>query len=371
MQIDDNTNTNEQQNANAEVTSTDLGGENKVDDVFEKHINIAIEAQDGKAETPSGEAEGKESSAAGATGAAGGTGSGTDSTTQQSANKEGKKEGDGSPVRPRDLTLPDGTVVKGGAERRFYEQLQTSRARVQEMERTNQNLQQQLNQARQQVAQTEQSVQAVNGLQPQELAIAARMFRDIQSNPVGAVQKLLAELTAKGYKIDGIATGVDAAAIERIIDQRLGASLQTRQGPTDAEIEAEAHAEANQFFAKYPDARQHEHLIAKVMHDNPSVDLNTAYFSLRDSFAERGFDWSQPLEPQLQARASEQQNNQQQNNGTQQSVQQNGTQQPGLPSSRPATPASTTSANQTTVAHESTSMDDIIRESMREAGLKA
>lgn len=329
---------------------------------IEKNINIAIEAQDGKAETPSGEEAEKEQSGDGK--APTGQDSavrGKDAVAQPKPDPKGK-EAEGSARGPKDLTLADGTVVKGGPERRWYEQMRVARDRASLVESQLSQAQEQLRQSQQKYQTLEATVQQVQGMPPRELGIAATIFRDLQRDPVSTLQKLLAEATSKGYNIEGIATGVDAAAIERIIEAKLGSSLTAQQGPTDAQIEAEAQQEANAFFVQFPDAKLHESLIARVLHDNPSVDLHTAYFGLRENFANRGFDWSRPLEEQLASSGvNEQQQGQQPNaNGA----------SPGLPNGRPAHVPSNDAGGHGVIAHESTSQDDIIKQAMRENGLQ-
>ncbi len=49
-----------------------------------------------------------------------------------------------------------------------------------------------------------ETVQSVNGMEPQQVALGSRIMKDLQSDPVGTVKKLLAELVANGHTIEGI-----------------------------------------------------------------------------------------------------------------------------------------------------------------------
>jgi hypothetical protein len=374
---DGNTNTdtgNNQTDGTETVTGADITNQQQVDNI-EKHINLALEAQDGPAvkdgeattQQPGATTPGKEQAAAGQ----GGASSGSNGTAQQQPAKGGKKEEE-SGRGPQDLVLkgqgPNGTdvVIKGGAERRFYEQARVAREQVTHVTGERDRLRTELTNAQQRLQQMEQTVQSVNGAPPQQVATGVRLVQDLQRDPVGTLTKLLAEATAKGYKVDGIGSQVDTAAVQRMLDERLGSTMATQE-PTDDELRAEAVREANTFFSQFPDALPHDKLIASVMRDNPGVDLHTAYFGLKSQFADRGFDWSRPLDEQLAERATAS-GTQQQQTDTQTSGQQT-TVQPGLPSSRPAVPAAAQVDKGAQVAHEATSMDDIIRSSMRDAGL--
>lgn len=363
-------NTNTQNDAASGEVSIDLGsgGDNIPDDIG-KHIDAAIEAQDGKATTtPPAADKGAEASAAKPTAGADSTSGAKDAAAQQPANKEAAK--DGSEARgPKDLVIKgangEDIVIKGGAERRFYEQLRTTRDRLGLVESQLTASQQNEQRLRAELNTMQQTVQTVQGMRPDEMALAARIFRDFQSDPVGTLKKMLADAVAAGYKVEQIGVGVDAAAIERIIEAKLGSTL-TAQGPTDAQIVAEAQAEANQFFGRFPDAKLHEPILVKIMQDHPGVDVYTAYFNLRGAFTERGLDWDRPLDVQLQEQLAAKDAQQQQVQQTQQTQ----NDQPGMPGGRPAHVPSQEADKLGTVAHESTSKDDIIRDAMREAGIQ-
>lgn len=367
----DNSNAQNDGSSHIEVGSNDLTNNTDVSP-FEKHINIALEAQDGPQDKNATDTQGRAKDQAAATEGAGGpkkdassgAGSGSNNTPQQQPTNTNQQQGAGT---PKDLTLSDGTVIKGGAERRFYEKAQIASQRADVAARERDDAIRERDEARQQLQTMQQTVQQTQGLAPQELASATRLFRDLRTDPSGTLKKLLAEAVASGYTIEGIQTGLDAAAMERLLENRLG-TTNAQQGPTEEEIVAAATREAEQFFSQFPDARPHDELIAKVMRDHPGVDLRTAYFELKTQFVERGFDWSRPLAEQLVERANAgNQQQQQQSQATQpQQQQQSG---PGLPASRPSVPNAANTKDIAAVAHESDDMEAIIRSSMRDAGL--
>ena len=104
----------------------------EVQDNIEKNIDIAIEAQDGAPETPTTPTEGEQEASTEQQPKDRPSGDG-DRSAQPKPPKEGKETP--SAPSPKDLRLQDGTVVKGGAERRFYEQREIARAQLQTRER--------------------------------------------------------------------------------------------------------------------------------------------------------------------------------------------------------------------------------------------
>src|SRR6186713_3167128 len=254
-----------------------MPGENEVTDNIERNIDIAIEAQDGKAPetTPTEVKEGETGTEQQPKDS---EGSVSDGGTQQKPKQEGTPQAP-SAHSPKDLRLGDGTIVKGGAERRFYEQREVARAQLQTREQELTATRNQLAQVQNQLETVQASVQALHGIEPQQLALGARIITDLQRDPQGTLKKLLAEAAAQGYSIDGISSGVDMAAIQRMIDERLPQQDNTEY-QSEEDIIQEAEAEANAFFGKHPDARPHDKLLANVLRDHPGLTLEDAYFQV-------------------------------------------------------------------------------------------
>jgi hypothetical protein len=113
------------------------------DPILSKHLDIAIEAQDGpkaKKDTEQGAKKPTADKTKGSKAAkTDSTSDKKDATAQPKPDKEGK-EAKGNTRGPKDLVLkgqgPDGTdlVIKGGLNARFYEQLQTARQQTQHLD---------------------------------------------------------------------------------------------------------------------------------------------------------------------------------------------------------------------------------------------
>lgn len=255
-----------------------------------------------------------------------------------------------------DLTLRDGTVIKAGPERRWFEQAQIAKQQLADKNNHANQVQQNYERLKEQHSQLQSTVQNLHGADPQQVSIGLNIVRDLQRDPVGTMRKLLTEVISQGYTIEGIAMGIDKEVINRLTAMQPNAQVQ--QGPTEEEINTEVAQEVNQFFSRYPDARPHETTIVKIMRDHPQLSLSEAYFELRTAYANRGYDFSVPLEQiaALEAQTAQQPNAQQQQAG------------PGMVNGRPQVPASK-AAGETVIAHESTDMGDIVKAAMRESGL--
>lgn len=346
----------------ATTVDTQVDAGDGIDKNISKHLDIAIEAQDGKPEAKTDAkveddktAETKEGEAKQPTDSQGATG---DATVKPDPAKEASEAGR-TLARAKDLTLKDGTVVRGGAERRFYEQRETARQEAAHLRQQLDNAQRELKNISTERDTIKQSVENLRGVDPKSLEIGARIVTDLQRDPVGTLKKLLAETVAQGYSIDDIGAGVDAAALRRMIDERLPA--QTATGPTEEELQREALAEAEQFFSRYPDARPHDALIAQVMRDHPGVDTHTAYFQLKSAFAEKGFDWSLSLEDNLKAASGPITDNTKAQDDKKKDL--------AMPQSRGGADEDFKLTNGSGVVHEDTDTADIVKAAMRESGI--
>lgn len=347
---------NTENNTNSEATPQD---------VIDKHLDIAIEAQDGPQDT---------------TNTASSTESNETQNTetgkqQQPENREGSTSNDKPQPqsgqegqRPshhgsRDLTLKDGTVVRGGAERRFYEQREAARQQLGVVEQRFSSLQRDHDELQRRYEAMEASVKALHGMDPQNVQVGATIVTDLQRDPVGTVNKLLAEIKAKGYNVEGIGAGVDMAAIQRMIDERLPKQNTETNDPN--KIAADAQAEAATFFQQFPDAQPHDRLIAAVLRDHPNLSLQDAYFQLKNAFIEKGYDWGLTLEANLQANGQ----SSTEQNGTGGNLNSNGNRAPLPNGGGNANAGDDLVPTRTTLAHESEDTADIVRAAMRESGL--
>ena len=227
----------------------------------------------------------------------------------------GKKPGDKTEEKkvtgnPNDLTLPDGSVVKAGAERRHYETAQLAKQNERAVRNDLTREQTAHNELKTKYNSVVETVKQIGLEDPAAVSSAVRLYKDLSSDPIGTMTKLLAELKAKGHTFDGIGSAVDTAAITSLIDARLPAKVESTeelQHKTNSEIDHEV----NQFLEDFPDAiTQEVHiaaLIDRAAAQGQVLPLRDAYTMLRNQVIKDGLDWSKPLGPQIEARKATQQ----------------------------------------------------------------
>jgi len=152
-------------------------------------------------------------------------------------------------------------------------------------------------------------------LQPNEVPGAVRLYSALKTNPVGTLKQLLVEAKANGHTVDGIGEGVDTAAINRLLDQRLKPFEQNRNEQTQQPQSLEPRTvdtDADLFYQTYPDASIHDAIFGQMIEKNIAdvragkaqrVMGNTElYFTLKEAAIAQGYDFSKPLQPQIDAR---------------------------------------------------------------------
>lgn len=284
----------------------------------------------------------------------------SNSSGTNAGGKQGKEVKGPEPSGPKDLTLTDGTVIKSGPERRWYENMQIARQQADATRLTLSQRDQEITTLKAAAVAHEQAVQAMGATSPQNATTALRLYGDLQRDPLGTTTKLLAELKAAGHNVEGIGGAVDTLAIGQMITrqaQQGGEQQQSRVTP--AQVAESARVETGQFFARYPDAVQHDSVLADIITKHPNVSLDDAYFQLKHAVVNQGFDWSQPLAAQVQARQAA---------ATAAAGQQQGGKVALMVNGRVATAAAGDINPITNVNPDGETFEDIIRASMRETG---
>ena len=254
---------------------------------------------------------------------------------------------------PQDLVDREGNVIaKGGKERRFYEQLQVNK--------------QQNAALNQQVQQLQGQLDAVNNagtlgtqydLSPEELTTGAQLVKSFKEDPVNTVKYLLTQAQAAGHNIEDIgAGGADMSAIKQMITEAISPLAAEQQQRVESEQNRQEAVKVYQgFMAKFPDANIHEDSLARLLESDKSLTPEAAYFKLKSFYLEKGLDWNTPLDTHAQ---QEQQRQQTPEVNTQQTLPSGG----NIPAQNVTDTAD--------IADVGTSYDEIIRQSMRDAGLQ-
>ncbi len=268
--------------------------------------------------------------------------------SQQGTDKGGTGEQKGQAGSPQDLVDKDGNLVAtGGKERRFYETAQRERVRADGLTK--------------EVTDLKSQIEAVNkagtvgtqyGLTPEETTTGAQLIAAYKKNPVETIQYMLTQAQAQGHNVDAINSGgIDMAAVKQLLDTSLKPLLDARNEEADTQAtNAKALEIYNDFTAKFPDAAIHESSLARLLKQEPSLSPEAAYWKLRSYYNERKLDWTKSLE-QLQAQVAK----------------------PGEGNTQQALPEGGINAENAVdadrVADINVSLDDIIRDAIKEAGI--
>jgi|TARA_R110000823_G_scaffold188361_1_gene320395 hypothetical protein len=266
------------------------------------------------------------------------------STTEQQEQSRG----------PQDLVDANGNVIAaGGKERRFYETAQREKQRADQVSN-------ELNVVKSQMEAVNNAgtVGTQYGLSPEEVTTGAQLIAAYKNNPVEAIQYMLTQAQSNGHNVDGITSGgTDMQAVKQMLDNALAPILGEQQERVDSQ-EAQDRAETiyNEFNSKYPDSAVHEDSLTRLLQQEPSLNVEAAYYKLQSYYASRGLDWTKSLAQLQQEQESQPQQQQARVNA-----------QPQPPEGGGVTPNLVTDTAQ--VADISTSTDDIIRQAMSEAGI--
>jgi hypothetical protein len=205
---------------------------------------------------------------------------------------------------------------------------------------------------------------------PDDQIAAIRVMADFLRDPVKTLEYLVAKVKSKGYPIpfleQGVSQGMDMAAIQRMIDQKMAPITNAQQQTVrEQQFRQQAERELAGFLNENQDANENLDVLSEMLQAQPNLTIGAAYNKMIRWAHENGLDWTQPLRPQVSALAQGQQPNHQQ--PTQQS-----TRRP-LPGRRSAGTGATPLNGQDTSGqqfNENASWADIIRSAMQESNVR-
>lgn len=244
-------------------------------------------------------------------------------------------------------------IAKAGKERRLWERVQ----RYEHFEVP--QMRQQIEQLTQAAGQREvlNNVPQQLGLTDEETLQGMKLIASYKKDPVSTINYILTEARAAGHNLQGVGQGqVDLAAINQLLDQRLKPLIDDREAE-QRQIQAndQATQQYNDFITRFPDARTHEEVLAKLLAGDPKLSAEAAYYQLKLWVQEKGLNWNQPLQAQVEAMT-------QQGTNTQSVV-------PPLGGGRGGNAPVTDTKQAAAVADADADTADIVREAMREAGM--
>ena len=217
--------------------------------------------------------------------------------------EQGKNKSKGN-NNSQDLLDANGNVIaKAGAERRFYEEnVKLKRDRdifnTQVMPKLRQNYDAMV--ARVKAYDDAMKSMQAGDLTPEDMQTGMNLIRQWKKSPQDTLKFLLTQAKSYGINIDGVG-GVDAGAINQMLDEKLKPFIQERETRIrQQQIEQQSIQQYNEFIQRYPDAEKHTDELAYLLRKNPNMSLDAVYFMLRNHYSTKGYDFNTPLAEILQ-----------------------------------------------------------------------
>lgn len=207
----------------------------------------------------------------------------------------------------QDLVDANGNIIaKAGAERRFYEE-NVKLKRDKEIFNTKvlPTLKENYNNMLAKVQAYDETFKALRAddLTPDDIQTGLELVRQWKKSPADTMKFLLTQAKSYGINVEGVNSGVDAAAINQMLDQKLQPFIQEReQREQERQIQEKAKRTYDDFMSKYPDAINHTDELAYLYKRNPNMSLDAIYYQLRNHYAENGYDFNTPLVEILNSR---------------------------------------------------------------------
>jgi hypothetical protein len=177
-----------------------------------------------------------------------------DSAKKPGTKEDGKGTNPTDDLKPGDIKLTDGTVVRAGAERRHFENARMYRAESIDLKNQLNTSNQKFQTLEGRYNELKSTVAQIGVEDPAQLSSAVRLYKDLARDPKGTVTKLLAELKGMGHTFDGIGGQIDTAAIQQMLDRKLQTSENTgQQQQSPQEADAEIAREVQSFVQQFPE----------------------------------------------------------------------------------------------------------------------
>lgn len=254
----------------------------------------------------------------------------------------------GNIVDPRDGTI----IARAGSERRLFEKNMRADASLGQVQTENKQLKEQI--AHQQFL---DGIPRKYQLNNEEVQTALAMAAVYKQNPIEAARNMVEMVLALGHNVTDIlgkdaGNALEMGAVRQMIDERFQPLTDHAKKAQEAEEQQKnVERQLNEFVTTYEHSDMHLAVLDRMMGDNPDLSPEKAYYELKLFCANKGFDFSKPLKPQLEARVQQARSQQQP------------ARRRGLPNGRQAT-VSQRDVGDTVQADPHQSWADIIKSSM-------
>jgi len=152
-----------------------------------------------------------------------------------------------------------------------------------------------------------------NNLSPQMAQEALQLRAMAERDPIMAVRDVVARVLATGVTMEQLfgtdaVPQINARVITNELDRRLGPlEKQTQARQQQAQIEERAQVQMEQFVQQHPHSETHGVEISNLVQQH-GLSPEKAYYELRSWAERRGFDFTSPLKPQIEAAMQRQRN---------------------------------------------------------------
>ena len=145
-----------------------------------------------------------------------------------------------------------------------------------------------------------------NNLSVQMAREAMQLRALAEKDPIGAVRDIVARVLSTGVTMEQLfgndaVPNINARVITNELDRRLGPlEQQTRAAQQQRQINENAQVMMEEFVQSHPHAETHGVEISNLVAQH-GLTPERAYFELRSWVERRGFDFTSPLRPQIEA----------------------------------------------------------------------
>ena len=261
------------------------------------------EGGDGQLDLPLSHPQGADDAQSGDQGAGERPETGSDRHTPRQKDKDDQLFTDKPRKGPRgELLGKDGQVV---ASTRREKQLAYNLNRAQYAANQASRQMRQMQQHYQQYQALDQ-VMKQNNLSPQMAQEALQLRALAERDPITAVRDVVARVLAAGVTMEQLfgtdaVPQINARVITNELDRRLGPlEKQTQSLQQQAELEERATEQMEQFVQHHPHSETHGVEISNLVQQH-GLSPEKAYYELRSWVERRGFDFTSPLKPQIEA----------------------------------------------------------------------
>lgn len=203
----------------------------------------------------------------------------------------------------------DGKIVaRAGEAARLWQEASRATAQVNNLTRQNAQMTREIESTRAIIAQAKEIAEL-----PQKLGVSREDYNEgitlmskWRANPVEVAREIVARTLTFGYNVSDIlgksaGDALEMKAVTQLVNQVTAPQRQQMEATArQAEIQRVAEQNYTQFTEKYPDAETHGEAIARQM--TKGVNPEVAYLNLKAFALENGFNFAEPLGPQIAAR---------------------------------------------------------------------